>query len=524
MKIYNRLFNFSVIFLLFTTIGVFSANGQQTPSSDSLNIFNNITDIDKQVQIINEYTNERSTPIVIPPPTDTIKKKNATNGVLHPLHPDSVIVQPVRFVYPKVSLDSIYKRSEIGTLQLPQFAYNPESLAGMTFRDTIFYNPLFLPMIFTGIKDLDDQILYPNVKESQQEHLLIPFDETFAPLLQHAEFIEDVRHGYFKKYPDRMKLSASEFAGLPKASEVEKDVLGTFNPFGKPLDAQSGVVLVAPEVETVKIGRRYWNVVGEHSLQFTQNLFSDNWYRGKNNNLNINSNHVVRANYRKEKIRFDNTLEWRLSLFNSPDDSIRAYKIGNDLLRYYGSLGVDAFLKKWQYSSNVEVKTQMFNNYPVNSNELRSSILAPLYVNAGVGMTYQLNKSYEKVRHRSLYLKLDLSPVSVNYRYVGNPNVPVIRYGIEEGKKGKMELGSTVTADWRFNFNKYTRWESRFKYFTSYKNVVAEFENTLNMDLTNYFSTRLHLNLRYDDSVPKDPKLGYLQAYESVTFGLNFRW
>ena len=76
----------------------------------------------------------------------------------------------------------------------------------------------------------------------------------------------------------------------------------------------------------------------------------------------------------------------------------------------------------------------------------------------------------------------------------------------------------------RFNFNKYTRWESRFKYFTSYKNVVAEFENTLNMDLTNYFSTRLHLNLRYDDSVPKDPKLGYLQAYESVTFGLNFRW
>ena len=126
MKIYNRLFNFSVIFLLFTTIGVFSANGQQTPSSDSLNIFNNITDIDKQVQIINEYTNERSTPIVIPPPTDTIKKKNATNGVLHPLHPDSVIVQPVRFVYPKVSLDSIYKRSEIGTLQLPQFAYNPE--------------------------------------------------------------------------------------------------------------------------------------------------------------------------------------------------------------------------------------------------------------------------------------------------------------------------------------------------------------------------------------------------------------
>jgi hypothetical protein len=240
--------------------------------------------------------------------------------------------------------------------------------------------------------------------------------------------------------------------------------------------------------------------------------------------MNINSNQVLRANYKKNKFKFNNTLEWRLSLFNSPDDSVRQYRIGNDMLRYYGTIGMDAFLKKWQYSSNVEVKTQMFNNYPVNSKELRSAFISPLYVNAGVGLSYELKKSYQKVRHRNLTWKLDLSPVSINYRYVGNPNVDVKRYGIEEGKKNKLELGSTIISDINYNFNRYINWHSRFKYFTSYKNMLAELENTLNMDLTNSFSTQLQLNLRYDDSVPMDPKLKYLQIYEGITFGLNYKW
>jgi len=74
-------------------------------------------------------------------------------------------------------------------------------------------------------------------------------------------------------------------------------------------------------------------------------------------------------------VRFNNTLEWRLSVFNAPDDSLREYRIGNDLIRYYSDFGLDAFLKRWSYSMNLEVKSQLFNAYPTNSNSLLSAFL-----------------------------------------------------------------------------------------------------------------------------------------------------
>ncbi len=107
---------------------------------------------------------------------------------------------------------------------------------------------------------------------------------------------------------------------------------------------------------------------------------------------------MLRANYNKEKVKFNNTLEWRLSVFNAPDDTLRRYRIGNDLIRYYGDFGVDAFMKGWSYSMNVEAKSQLFNSYPPNSDVLRSAFLAPLYVNAGVGLKFNLDKRSEKVR------------------------------------------------------------------------------------------------------------------------------
>jgi hypothetical protein len=59
-----------------------------------------------------------------------------------------------------------------------------------------------------------------------------------------------------------------------------------------------------------------------------------------------------------------------------PDDTIRKYRIGDDLIRYYGDFGLDAFAKKWSYSTNLDVRSQLFNNFPTNSNTIRSAFLA----------------------------------------------------------------------------------------------------------------------------------------------------
>lgn len=486
------------LFLIFL-IAPFILPKTVAQEADSLKLFESITDIEKLIQ---QRQVQDKLPAV-PQLRDTAKFGAVTTVA--------------------VPLDSLYPRKENGTLQLPDNLYNLGSLSGLTFRDTIFYNPLFLPMIFTGKMLPPDLSFYPPKEESLYKGLLIPQEKTFAPNLVHAAFVSKTRKNFYREYPDRVKLSVFHLDSLPSSSK-DNEVIETFNPFKELISTETSYSLNAPQVEGVAIKRKYWIYNGEHSFQLSQSYFSPNWHKGGTSNVNIVNNHILRMNYRKNKVRFNNSFEWRLSVFTAPDDTIRKFRIGDDLLRYYGDFGVDAFNKHWSYSTNLDVRSQLFNNYPTNSNELRSAFLAPLYVNGGVGLKYNLDNRSEKVRHRRVRLDLHLAPLSFNFRYIGNEKVSVARYGIEEGKKHTMDLGSTVTANLIYDFNRYISWNSRLKYFTSYDKVEAEFENTLNMALTNALSTRFFMNLRFDDSVPPDPKFNHLQVTQLLSFGLNYKW
>ncbi len=490
------------LFLIFL-IAPFILPKTVAQEADSLKLFESITDIEKLIQQRQVQDKPLQVVPAVPQLRDTAKFTTVTTVA--------------------VPLDSLYPRKENGTLQLPDNLYNLGSLSGLTFRDTIFYNPLFLPMIFTGKMLPPDLSFYPPKEESLYKGLLIPQEKTFAPNLVHAAFVSKTRKNFYREYPDRVKLSVFHLDSLPSSSK-DNEVIETFNPFKELISTETSYSLNAPQVEGVAIKRKYWIYNGEHSFQLSQSYFSPNWHKGGTSNVNIVNNHILRMNYRKNKVRFNNSFEWRLSVFTAPDDTIRKFRIGDDLLRYYGDFGVDAFNKHWSYSTNLDVRSQLFNNYPTNSNELRSAFLAPLYVNGGVGLKYNLDNRSEKVRHRRVRLDLHLAPLSFNFRYIGNEKVSVARYGIEEGKKHTMDLGSTVTANLIYDFNRYISWNSRLKYFTSYDKVEAEFENTLNMALTNALSTRFFMNLRFDDSVPPDPKFNHLQVTQLLSFGLNYKW
>ena len=498
-----------VMFLSFFILPLFSF-GIEIYQAPDTTLFHKITDIEKRIQGTNRSSD---TPAPIKktqaPSQDTIIHLPAKSGL------------GTKSKAYKNPFDSLYSRKPNGTLQLPT-SLNAEVMRGMTFRDTLFYNALFLPPVFTGKQLARDLSFYP-LKKKDSHYALIPSEKTFAPALQHYDFVNTIRFNYSKTYPDRVRYSVFNFNEIPPVVN-DADVAKQFNPFRELLRAESTVSLQAPEVEGIAIGRKYWVFSGEHSLQFSQNYFSNNWYKGGTSNLNINNFHILKANYKKDKVRFNNSLEWRLSLYNAPDDTTRSYRIGEDLLRYYGDFGVDAFGKGWSYSTNLEAKTQLFNNYLPNTDDLRSAFLSPFYVNAGIGMKYELDKKSETVRHRRVRWTLALAPVSMNYRYVLNNNVDVTRYGIPKGDRFVFDMGSTVTSMLKYDITRYITWDSRFKYFTSYKKIEAEFENTLNMALSNYFSTRLYLNLRFDDSVPADSKFKHLQVNETISFGLNFKW
>ncbi len=477
--------------------------------SDTTDLFHNITDISRQIEQRTAGQNQ-----------DRLTTAAQSQAVGSRYRLSGTTVDSLHNANP---LDSLYQRNEQGTLMLPPLVGASSSLTGMTFRDTLFYNPLFLPMIYTG-KILPRNISFYSPDEEPFRGLLIPEVKTFAPELRHADFVRNVRRNYYSNHPDRIHYSVASFDSIPRLESSDAIVRETFNPFRELIRTETTYSLDAPGVEVTTIGRKYWVYNGEHSFQFAQNYFSNNWHKGGTNNLNFNSYQVVKANYQKDMIRFNNTLEWRLSLFNAPEDSVRSYRIGNDLIRYYGDFGLNSFVKGWSYSMNLEAKSQLFNNFIPNSSDLRSSFLAPLYVNAGVGLKFELNKKSEKVRHRKLKWTLNLAPVSINYKFVGNDAVDVKRYGIPEDKNSLLDIGSTITSILKYDFTRYVSWDSRLTYFTSYEKVVSEFENSLNMSLSNAFSTRIYVNVRFDDGVPADPDLKYWQVNQTLSFGLNYKW
>lgn len=496
-----------LMLLAFLTIGLKLSAQEQSGNL----LFEEITNIEKLIQQ-NAVDNQSQ---------HSILTVNIPISSVEHLSEDTSLVK-LNLDKGRYPLDSLYRRSEFGTLQLPEYQskYLPEWL---TFRDTMIVDPLFLPIVFTGNIIPDDFKLKPQKDDSKYKGLLIPQEETFAPIMNHYSFMNKRRLDFYRSHPDRVRFSFLDFDDTQMIAS-DQDVIETYNPFKELISTETSFSLAAPLVDGVKIKRRYWTRNGDHALHFSQNYFSPNWHKGGTNNFNINTTHKLMFNYKKNKIRFNNTVEVRLALMTAPDDSLRNYRISDDLLRYTADFGVDAFGKHWSYSTNLDARTQFFKNYPVNSSEVQSAFLAPLDVNAGIGLKYNLDKTSDKVRNRRVQLSFNFAPASISFRYVGDNAVDIKRYGIEEGKRHKLDIGSTVTGNLTYNFNKYISLDTKFRYFTSYEKVEAELENTLNMALTNAFSTRIFVHLRFDDGVPPDPKFKYLQMTELLSFGLNYKW
>jgi hypothetical protein len=416
----------------------------------------------------------------------------------------------------------MFERDEItGILRLPDRTFDTETMRGRTFRDTLFFNPLFLPMIFRGDILPRNLSFYPTRNE-QNRGLLIPQHLTFAPLLARADFAQDVRRQFYIENPDRIRFTVLDFPNMPSANE-EGEHLRMFDPLRELIRAESSITLTPPSSVTgAVIGRRYWIRSGEHSLQFSQNFFSENWHGRGTSHTNINNAHIIRANFRRERVQFNNTFEWELSLNNAPGDTLRNFSIGTDFFRYTGSFGIDAFGRGWSYNTNLRVRTPLFNTYPPNSETIRSALLSPLEANMGIGLKYALDRRSESVRHRRVRWDLTLAPISIDLIYVNHADVNV--RGVPEGENHNLDLGSTVTSLLIFDITRFITWRSRFEYFTSFSRVRTDFENTLSMALTNAFSTRIQINLRYDDGVTADDRFGLLQVNQMLSFGLNYRW
>lgn len=274
--------------------------------------------------------------------------------------------------------------------------------------------------------------------------------------------------------------------------------------------------------------RRYWTSLFETSLKFSQNYVSPNWYKDGTSNLNILSKNLFQYNYARNRFQLKNLLQVDMSVYTASDDTLRNHKFGDNLLRFYSNFGYRAW-SKWYYTVDFEFKAPLFTNYKKNTMKKQVAFLSPYIINMGLGMKYDLNKKYAK-RGRSLKLAVNVAPISYTYMASVDDNINRGVHGFQKDSQGGYEkslnrLGSTVRMDMVLKPNRNVTWKSRFYYNTTYKNVLAEFENTLDMAISRYFSTMINVHLRFDDSVTKTKGYNsYLQTNETLSFGLRYVW
>ena len=399
----------------------------------------------------------------------------------------------------------------------------------VTYRDTIIVNPLFMPPLFKkgNVMPVDPISFYQPISLAEKS-VDIPLYKPVEVLKRQALKLKLENMAYRHVQYHQPYIFDHTAESLPSETihfirqkedvkiEVEKKELVA--------EEISAPIKFIPD-------RRYWISSFESALKFSENYASENWHQGGTGDaiLNLFTKNLIQYNYAKERIKFDNKLEINASLYSAPNDSVHRYKVGDDLLRYYGNLGYKVS-SKWSYTIEAEFKTKMFSSYQENTKTKQSALFSPYTVNTGIGMKYDLKKGYQR-KDRSFALSVNMAPLSYSYMYSVNRDIDLGRHGFKKDDgTGEYEyrlskFGSTVRADMTCKFNRDVTWKSRFYYFTSYDRILGEFENSLDLAISRYFSTLLYIHLRYDDGVEKvGGKNDYLQINEILSFGFSYKW
>ena len=372
-----------------------------------------------------------------------------------------------------------------------------------TLRDTTIVNPLFTPILFKGGLIPEDLQLYDKdfiAKQRPNFPLFEPDTTLFQDEILKNK-LQNTAYNYVRvNYPEYFRYSERDLpTDVVKTHVIKK---ATYEPELIKIESDPNAFSDVDAPVKFIPERRYWTSNFESTMQFSQNYISPNWSAGGDPNFNMNTRQYFKYDYNKDKVQVTNELEFKLNMNTLPDktDSIHSYKINDQILRLHTLFGYKAF----------------------------------------IGMKYELTKTLTKVRHRNIKLNVNMAPFSYNYMYSTQKgtDMDLKRHGFKEKdnaaelpddvnkyRNSQSQIGSKLEANMTFNINRNVSWTSRFYYFTDYHRITGEFENTFNLQISRFFSTRINLHLRYDDGVAKNEDFdSYLQINELLSFGFNYKW
>lgn len=271
------------------------------------------------------------------------------------------------------------------------------------------------------------------------------------------------------------------------------------------------------EREMKKKEKENWENKGNLALQFSQYYVTDNWYKGGTSNATFLTilDYVIK--FQKNRILWENNFDVKIGFYNTSEDTIRAFRVNNDVFKIDSEFGFQAkWSKKVYYTAALEFNTSLFKGYKkTNSNDVVTSFLSPSRLFMSAGLDYKHSKS----------ATIRVSPVAYKVVFLmPHSDVDPLSVGLDSTQLAKGFAGFMTQAKLNWKFSKEIQITSDFDLFSSYnfKNIELDWETVGKFAINRFLSTRLSLIMRFDNT-PKDEK-AKIQIQEQLSFGFSYHF
>ena len=259
----------------------------------------------------------------------------------------------------------------------------------------------------------------------------------------------------------------------------------------------------------------YWKKGGNYNFNFTQ-VSLTNWAAGGQNSISGVTKLHLFANYKKEKVSWDNLIDLGYGL-SKVEELVQK---NEDLIDLQSKLGIKT-KTKWYYSASLAFKSQFAPGYKDAEKTIKtSSLFSPAYLTLALGMDYKPSDNFS----------LLLSPLTGKLTIVAEKEIDALNYGLATSNATtRMEMGASLKTLFNTNIVKNVGLNSELGLFSNYlkdpQNVDVDLKVGINMKINDYLSAQIDTRMLYDADIksPDDGK-AKIQFKELLGIGLNLKF
>jgi hypothetical protein len=256
--------------------------------------------------------------------------------------------------------------------------------------------------------------------------------------------------------------------------------------------------LIAQTTDTTQAAKpKDWLIGGLSSITFSQ-VALDNWAAGGENSASVNSFLSLFADKRKNRSKWQNTLDLGYGLLKQGDSRVLKSDDRINLNTKYGRQ-ITKENVKWFYNGFLDFRTQFAPGFSQDDpDSVISRFMSPAYLTVGSGIEYMPNK----------FVSFSYTPVAGKITIVNDDAIvgSAGAYGVMPGENTRAELGSFFRFGYKQEAFKNINVDMRLELFTNYErenfgNIDVNWQNNLVMKVNKYIATTLFTQIIYDDDI-----------------------